>query len=77
MEKIKEILIHLLGGVTQREINALINNTYKDTRTKTLQHILFIMEGLYGKSADEWCRIVYDYTKKMFETNVNYQKDKK
>ena len=70
MEKIKEILIHLLGGVTMREKDVLINKVYEDTRTQTLHQILLIMEGFYGKSADEWCRVVYDNTKKMFEDFV-------
>lgn len=68
MKKIREILIHLLGGVTKRETDVLINKVYEDTKTQTLYHILLIMEGLYGKSADEWCRVVYDNTKKMFES---------
>ena len=70
MKKIKEILIHLLGGVTMREKDVLINKVYEDTRTQTLQQILLIMDGFYGKSADEWCRVVYDNTKKMFEDFV-------
>ena len=70
MEKIKEKLIHLLGGVTKREAKGLMNKVYEDTRTQTLHQILLIMEGFYGKSADEWCRVVYDNTKKMFEDFV-------
>ena len=70
MEIIKEKLIHLLGGVTMRETKGLMNKVYEDTRTQTLHQILLIMEGFYGKSADEWCRVVYDNTKKMFEDFV-------
>ena len=67
MKKFKETLIHLLGGVTMREKDVLINKVYEDAKTQTLYHILLIMEGLYGKPADEWCRVVYDNTKQMFE----------
>lgn len=67
MKKIKEILIHLLGGVTEIEKELSISAAYRKSKRDTLADCLYVMEGLYGKSADEWCRVVYDNTKKMFE----------
>ena len=66
MEKIKEILIHLLGGVTEIEKELSMAKAYKKSKRDTLADCLYVMERLYGKSADDWCREIYEYTSEMY-----------
>ena len=74
MEKIKEILIHLLGGVTKREKELSISAAYKKSKRDTLADCLYVMERLYGKSADDWCKEIYEYTNKMYDkAKTNYE----
>ena len=74
MEKIKEKLIHLLGGVTKREKELSRSAAYKKSKRDTLADCLYAMERLYGKSADDWCKEIYEYTNKMYDkAKTNYE----
>lgn len=74
MEKIKEILIHLLGGVTKRENELSRSATYRKSQCDTLADCLDVMERSYGKSADDWCKEIYEYTKEMYDkAKTNYE----
>ena len=74
MEKIKEKLIHLLGGVTMTEKELSMSAAYKKSKRDTLADCLYVMERLYGKSADDWCKEIYEYTKEMYDkAKTNYE----
>ena len=74
MEIIKEILIHLLGGVTMTEKELSRSAAYKKSKRDTLADCLSVMERLYGKSADDWCKEIYEYTNKMYDkAKTNYE----
>ena len=74
MEKIKEKLIHLLGGVTRSEQELSMSATYRKSQCDTLADCLDVMERLYGKSADDWCKEIYEYTNKMYDkAQTNYE----
>lgn len=75
MEKIKEILIHLLGGVTKRENELSRSATYRKSQCDTLADCLDVMERLYGKSADDWCKEIYEYTYETYDkARIIYEK---
>ena len=74
MEKIKEILIHLLGGVTMIEKELSRSAAYKKSKCDTLADCLYAMERRYGMSADDWCKEIYEYTNKMYDkAKTNYE----
>ena len=72
MKKIKTYLIHLLGGVTKREVFcAHVKKTIElvtDVTGKTLplgslvavKHLKKYADSLNGLPADEWCKRMYD-----------------
>ena len=61
MKKIKERLIHLLGGVTMEE-NKSSNIAYLRfgslTRVRRIREYLDLMNGV---PADDWCKMAYNY----------------
>lgn len=65
MNKIKEILIHWLGGRTPEETaDAMLTSRDKGvTVGKFLARraMLIHAEGLYGLPAEEWCKKMYEY----------------
>ena len=74
MEIIKEKLIHLLGGVTKSEQELSRSVAYKKSKRDTLADCLYVMERNYGKSADDWCKEIYEYTNKMYDkAKTNYE----
>ena len=74
MEKIKEKLIHLLGGVTEIEKELSISAAYRKSKRDTLADCLSVMERRYGMSADDWCKEIYEYTKEMYDkAKTNYE----
>lgn len=59
MNKFKTWLIHLLGGVTASESKERgIARSFVGAYV-ALTIIKKYSESLYGKSADEWCKLVY------------------
>ena len=72
---IKEKLIHLLGGVTESEKALSMSVAYRKSKRDTLADCLYVMERLYGKSADDWCKEIYEYTNKMYDkAKIMYEK---
>ena len=78
MKKIKTYLIHLLGGVTRREVRIaqfhqmgklMLDDMHK---TLTLGGLIAIKclkqraDRINGASADDWCKIIY----KAMETDI-------
>ena len=68
MKKIKDYLIHLLGGVTKRESSRarirknikLINKTLPLGSLVAVRHLKGYADSLNGIPADEWCKRMYD-----------------
>ena len=64
MKKIKAVIIHLLGGYTQKETSKLFTQGV----VFALQYHKDFLHTLYGKPAEEWCRIAYDEVTKNLES---------
>ena len=68
MKKIKDYLIHLLGGVTKRESSRarirknikLINKTLPLGSLVSVRRLKGYADSLNGIPADEWCKRMYD-----------------
>ena len=68
MKKIKDYLIHLLGGVTKREATRarirknikLINKTLPLGSLVAVRNLKGYADSLNGIPADEWCKRMYD-----------------
>lgn len=67
---IKNTLIHLLGGLTKEDRNEWIKWKYYDGKKWAYFEVYMKMESQYGKPADEWCKILYEYVKTGYEDNT-------
>ena len=67
MNKIRKYLIHLLGGVTEKELNWSIKYAVRRTGASASDAILLFMKNCNGLHADEWCKKVYGNTCKIHE----------
>ena len=67
MNKIRKYLIHLLGGVTEDELQQDVYYYTKAERADVTQQLKWKMEDCYGQSAEEWCKNIYEYTCKRYE----------
>lgn len=61
MKKLKIWLIHLLGGVTVSESRKKYEKIFLLGMKGACIDILDYADSLYGKSADEWCKLMYEY----------------
>ena len=59
-KKIKTWLIHLLGGVTEKEIHQSNINSACFGAYQALTIIKEYADSLNGKPADEWCKLMYE-----------------
>ena len=59
MNKIRKYLIHLLGGVTEEELNWSIKYAVRRTGYAAADAMLLFMKNCNGMHADEWCKNVY------------------
>lgn len=62
MNKIRKYLIHLLGGVTDEELNLYTRYTIRLIGFRSIDAVLCFMKNRYGMPADEWCKTVYGYS---------------
>lgn len=68
MKRFKTFLIHLLGGVTVSELQEIgIDRSYVGAFV-ALTIIKKYSESLYGKPADEWCKLIYEQICKQLES---------
>ena len=67
MNKIRKYLIHLLGGVTDEEALLGIQHAIRTTGAGAVGAMLLYMKNCNGLQPDEWCKNVYDYTRKTHE----------
>lgn len=61
MKKIKTLLIHLLGGVTVAESRKRNNISFLLGKKEVCIDIRDYADYLYGKPADEWCKLMYEF----------------
>ena len=61
MKKIKTLLIHLLGGVTVTESRKRGEKSFNLGMEGACIDIRDYAEYLYGKPADEWCKLMYEF----------------
>ena len=62
MNKIRKYLIHLLGGVTEEELNWSIKYAVRRTGASAADAMLLFMKNCHGLHPDEWYKKVYGYT---------------
>ena len=61
IDKIKTKLIHLLGGYTEAEQRANGKSNFNSGVFITYCYLLSFADSLYGLTADDWCRRMYQY----------------
>lgn len=74
-KKFKTWLIHLLGGVTVSESQEHYKNICNISSYISLTIIKKYAEEIYGKPADEWCKLMYEEICKQLES-VEHGTDK-
>jgi len=57
--KIRRILIHLLGGVTEKEHTSALDKKYHQGMKDMANDILAEMKRIYGVPVNEWCGHMY------------------
>ena len=64
MKNYKEFIIKRLGGYTKQEYSQAVmdasNNSYFAGTVSTYDTLKSFAENLYGKSAETWCKAVYN-----------------
>lgn len=55
--KLKDKIIHLLGGYTQREYEVASGKGYEEAATEIKKYA----DYLYGKDTDTWCKYLYKF----------------
>lgn len=60
MKKIKNYIIHALGGITNEENKENQRNCYETGRNIAVARILEYAQSINGMSADSWCKLVYN-----------------
>lgn len=66
LEKMKAKIIRLLGGHTEKEFINILPAKYYAGKSMAYLEILSEMWGNYGKTADEWCKKIYDFAEKQY-----------
>lgn len=67
MKKIKNYIIHLLGGYTREEAEEIRSTYFEKGAINVASAIKIYLETLNGTPADEWCKLVYNYVCKIFK----------
>lgn len=68
MKRFKTFLIHLLGGVTASELQERgVDRSFLGAFV-ALTIVKKYSESLYGKPADEWCKLMYECICKQLES---------
>lgn len=71
IDKIKTKLIHWLGGYTEAEQRANDRSYFNSVVCTTYCYILSFADSLYGLSADDWCKRMYQH----IEQGVKHEYD--
>ena len=67
MNKIRKYIIHLLGGVTEEELDWSIKYAIRRTGAGAADAMLLFVKNCHGLKSDEWCKKVYEHTCKIHE----------
>lgn len=67
MKKIKNFIIHALGGVTEQEKDLELYEITVKARQYEMRLCRLFLESMNGTEADEWCRNAYDYVCKRIQ----------
>lgn len=65
MKKIKAMLIHLLGGVTEEEIQAISMDFASVMELKRVAIIRKYLDLMNGAQPDDWCKQAYAYIERI------------
>lgn len=72
MKKIKNYIIHLLGGITEDENEENQVNCHRQGEYIALYKTKIHMEVLNGTPADDWCKEMYSYVSDRMKNLENY-----
>lgn len=61
MKKIKTLLIHLLGGISQLECEKIVCESNLRVDFMRVESICHYMDIINGTPADDWCKLVYSH----------------
>lgn len=61
MKKIRDFIIHLVGGITMDELHGQQTNFHTLGEYMAYYKIKLFMEGMNGTQADEWCQKAYEH----------------
>lgn len=75
MKKIKEILIHWLGGYTEEEICKSYRNGYYTGWDINTRGIKRFADSLYGLNAEDWCEKMYEFIEEEYDANKDCKID--
>lgn len=64
LQRLKNRIVTLLGGLTVEEAKTSNRNSYDIGIYSTYVSILRFADGLNGKPADEWCKLMYEHLRK-------------
>lgn len=67
MKKIKEILIHWLGGYTAEEFEQESQESYEVGYLSNNSDVKKYADSLYGLPSEEWCKQMYEYLRRYDE----------
>ena len=67
MNKIKNYIIHLLGGYTKEEAEEIRSTYFEKGATSVASAVKIYLETLNGIPADEWCKLAYGYVCKLLK----------
>ena len=65
--KIKNYIIHLLGGYTEEEVSRRQSENFERGKKMFAIEAKYYLDHLNGTPADEWCKLAYEYIKNKAE----------
>ena len=61
MNKMKRLIIHLLGGYTEEDFDEIVDKNYEIGKKVASREIKTYLDLINGTPADEWCKLAYMY----------------
>lgn len=72
MNKIRNKLIHWLGGYTEQEMRDSSYNAAQMGRDKTLIEVQAYMRSINGEEAETWCDLAWKYVTRKIEEMTTF-----
>lgn len=72
MNKIRNKLIHWLGGYTEQEMRDSSYNAAQMGRDKTLIEVQAYMRSINGEDAETWCDLAWKYVTRKIEEMTTF-----